>query len=89
MKQLWATKSMQDLVADSDACNLNRSLGTVALTAIGIGAIIGTGIFVLTGLAAAQYAGRGYRPVVRGGGHRLRICWPLLRRVCRHGASLG
>jgi basic amino acid/polyamine antiporter, APA family len=59
MKQLWTTKSMQDLVADSDACNLNRSLGTLALTAIGIGAIIGTGIFVLTGLAAAQYAGPG------------------------------
>ncbi|HVY82934.1 MAG TPA: amino acid permease [Steroidobacteraceae bacterium] len=36
---------------------LNRSLGAGALIAIGIGGIIGTGIFVLTGLAAAQYAG--------------------------------
>ncbi|HEU4626926.1 MAG TPA: amino acid permease [Steroidobacteraceae bacterium] len=36
---------------------LVRSLGPGALIAIGIGGIIGTGIFVLTGLAAAQHAG--------------------------------
>ena len=38
---------------------LKRSLGMFSLTAIGIGAIIGTGIFVLTGLVAARYAGPG------------------------------
>jgi APA family basic amino acid/polyamine antiporter len=36
---------------------LKRSLGALNLTLLGIGAIIGAGIFVLTGSAAAQYAG--------------------------------
>jgi basic amino acid/polyamine antiporter, APA family len=39
--------------------NLERSLGAVNLTAIGIGAIIGAGLFVLTGTAAAEFAGPG------------------------------
>lgn len=37
--------------------SLKRALGPVNLTALGIGAIIGAGIFVLTGHAASQYAG--------------------------------
>jgi basic amino acid/polyamine antiporter, APA family len=37
--------------------SLKRALGPVNLTALGIGAIIGAGIFVLTGQAAAKYAG--------------------------------
>src|ERR1700678_3608330 len=36
---------------------LKRVLGALDLTALGIGAIIGAGIFVLTGVAAARYAG--------------------------------
>ncbi|MCR4434553.1 MAG: amino acid permease [Clostridiales bacterium] len=36
---------------------LSRSMGALDLTALGVGAIIGTGIFVLTGVAAATYAG--------------------------------
>jgi APA family basic amino acid/polyamine antiporter len=36
---------------------LSRSMGALDLTALGIGAIIGTGIFVLTGVASALYAG--------------------------------
>jgi APA family basic amino acid/polyamine antiporter len=39
--------------------SLKRALGPVNLTALGIGAIIGAGIFVLTGQAAAQFAGPG------------------------------
>ena len=57
LKNLLAVKSIQDLAAEGDKGELRRSLGPVALTAIGIGGIIGTGIFVLTGLAAAQHAG--------------------------------
>jgi APA family basic amino acid/polyamine antiporter len=38
---------------------LQRSLGALNLTTIGIGAIIGAGLFVLTGTAAAEYAGPG------------------------------
>src|SRR5580700_5013204 len=37
--------------------SLKRSLGPVSLVSLGVGAIIGAGIFVLTGAAAAQYAG--------------------------------
>ncbi len=48
---------MADLEADSAHAALHRSLGPVALTALGIGGIIGTGIFVLTGIAAAEHAG--------------------------------
>ncbi|MEW5783852.1 MAG: amino acid permease [Bacillota bacterium] len=39
--------------------SLKRRLGAVDLVSMGIGAIIGTGIFVLTGVAAANYAGPG------------------------------
>ena len=54
---IFATIPVADLERDYGNTPLNRSLGPVALTAMGIGGIIGTGIFVLTGLAAAQHAG--------------------------------
>jgi basic amino acid/polyamine antiporter, APA family len=57
LKNLLAVKSVKELEAESAKGELRRSLGPMALTAIGIGGIIGTGIFVLTGLAAAQHAG--------------------------------
>jgi APA family basic amino acid/polyamine antiporter len=58
---LFATKSIEDLKrrAGTDGGHLKRVLGPVDLTALGIGAIIGTGIFVLTGQAAAAHAGPG------------------------------
>jgi len=57
---LWATKSISTLRAEAEATgehSLRRTLGPLNLTALGIGAIIGAGIFVLTGQAAALYAG--------------------------------
>ena len=57
LKNLLAVKPVKDLEAESAKGELRRTLGPTALTAIGIGGIIGTGIFVLTGLAAAQHAG--------------------------------
>ena len=42
---------------DKKEGGLKRAMGALDLTALGIGAIIGTGIFVLTGVASAQYAG--------------------------------
>jgi APA family basic amino acid/polyamine antiporter len=57
LKNLLAVNSVKDLEAESAKGELRRTLGPMALTAIGIGGIIGTGIFVLTGLAAAQHAG--------------------------------
>ena len=57
---LWATKSITSLRAEADSVgekSLRRHLGPWGLTALGIGAIIGAGIFVLTGQAAALHAG--------------------------------
>ncbi|MCK6447411.1 MAG: amino acid permease [Planctomycetes bacterium] len=55
---LFATKRIDQLQADAEhAGGLKRELGAWDLTLLGIGAIIGTGIFVLTGLAAANNAG--------------------------------
>ncbi|MGH9200872.1 MAG: amino acid permease, partial [Vicinamibacterales bacterium] len=56
---LLTTKPIESLVSASDGAQqpLRRVLGPVDLTLLGIGAIIGTGIFVLTGQAAAMYAG--------------------------------
>jgi basic amino acid/polyamine antiporter, APA family len=53
--QLLATKSIDRLLAEAESPEhcLRKTLGPWSLTAIGIGAIIGTGIFVLTGTAAA------------------------------------
>ena len=50
-------KSIASLVADSDAGHLRRVLGPGALVLLGIGAVIGAGIFVLTGTVASQNAG--------------------------------
>lgn len=44
-------------VTSSTSTSLNRVLGAFDLTMLGVGAIVGTGIFVLTGVAAAKYAG--------------------------------
>jgi APA family basic amino acid/polyamine antiporter len=54
---LFATKPIADYQAEASAKHLVRALGIPSLVAFGIGGIIGTGIFVLTGLAAAQHAG--------------------------------
>jgi APA family basic amino acid/polyamine antiporter len=57
---IFATKSMERIKAEAAATgahSLKRVLGPFNLLTLGIGAIIGTGIFVLTGQAAAAYAG--------------------------------
>ncbi|PGM51137.1 MULTISPECIES: amino acid permease [Bacillaceae] len=51
---LFRKKSVSSGLSNS---SLNKVLGAFDLTMLGIGAIIGTGIFVLTGVAAADYAG--------------------------------
>ncbi len=58
MKQIFAKKPLELLLEEMKGENrLRRILGPVALTSLGVGAIIGTGIFVLTGIAAHDKAG--------------------------------
>src|SRR5664280_2913647 len=55
---LLITKPLNQLMTESkETGGLKRSLTALNLTTLGIGAIIGAGIFVLSGQAAAQYAG--------------------------------
>jgi basic amino acid/polyamine antiporter, APA family len=54
---LLSKKRLEELQAEAERGLLRRSLGPWNLTALGIGSIIGTGIFVLTGTAASQNAG--------------------------------
>lgn len=55
---MWRVKPLDAILATAEKKSLHRSLGPFQLTMLGIGAIIGTGIFVLTA-EAAQKAGPG------------------------------
>ncbi|HXW69590.1 MAG TPA: amino acid permease [Dissulfurispiraceae bacterium] len=59
MKRLFLKKKLSELTIEAfeEKHGLKRSLGPVSLVLLGIGVIIGAGIFVLTGHAAAQIAG--------------------------------
>ncbi|MBE7545210.1 MAG: amino acid permease [Bryobacteraceae bacterium] len=55
---LFATKPLSRIMAESEGeHSLKRTLGPMQLVALGIGAIIGAGLFSLTGIAAAHHAG--------------------------------
>jgi APA family basic amino acid/polyamine antiporter len=61
MANIWARKPMNMLLAEAGESgdrSLHRTLGPFQLTALGVGAVIGAGIFVLSGLGA-HYAGPG------------------------------
>ncbi len=57
MSKIWTKKPMSAFEADMKNSQLKKVLGKWSLTAIGIGAIIGGGIFVLTGTGAYYHAG--------------------------------
>src|SRR5919204_3913958 len=58
MNQLFATKSLNQLLSEeAGEGRLRRILAPVQLTSLGVGAIIGTGIFILTGVAAHDRTG--------------------------------
>ena len=59
MNPLFARKTITQLQAEAkeQEAGLHRALSAFNLTTLGVGAIIGAGIFVLTGVAAAKYAG--------------------------------
>src|SRR4030095_9384050 len=57
-RQMFARRSLESLLSDMEGDNrLKRALGPVSLTALGIGAVIGAGIFAATGAAAKDVAG--------------------------------
>jgi basic amino acid/polyamine antiporter, APA family len=61
MANIWARKPLNMLLAEAEETgehSLKRTLGPFQLTALGVGAVIGAGIFVLSGLGA-HYAGPG------------------------------
>ena len=57
MAGIFRRKSVEQIQAEHEHGELKRSLGALNLVLLGIGCIIGTGIFVLTGRAAAEFSG--------------------------------
>jgi APA family basic amino acid/polyamine antiporter len=78
LNQLWRTKSLDDMMAETreEGHQLKKALGPWNLIALGIGAIIGAGIFATIGTAAA---GDGSRP---GAGPALMLSFVLTAIVC-------
>ncbi|MFI4973304.1 MAG: APC family permease [Caulobacterales bacterium] len=59
LARIFQRKSVEQIQAEHEHGELKRTLGALNLVLLGIGCIIGTGIFVLTGHAAAEWAGPG------------------------------
>jgi APA family basic amino acid/polyamine antiporter len=57
LKSIFRTKSIESIIEGSKNNSLKKTLGAFDLIMIAIGCTIGTGIFVLTGIGAAKYAG--------------------------------
>src|SRR5213083_1384817 len=78
LNQLWRTKSLDELMAETreEGHQLKKALGPWNLVALGIGAIIGAGIFAAIGTAAA---GDAQRP---GAGPALVLSFVLTAVVC-------
>ncbi|MFA5805245.1 MAG: amino acid permease [Melioribacteraceae bacterium] len=55
--QLWQRKPVEHFEIEMKESKLKRVLGKWGLTSLGVGAIIGAGIFVMTGVGAKEYAG--------------------------------
>ena len=56
---LFRTKPLSSLTEDSQQQKLKKNLGALDMVFLGVGCIIGTGIFIFTGVVAAKYAGPG------------------------------
>ena len=81
LRDIFARKSVEQMHAEHEHGELKKSLGATNLVLLGIGCIIGTGIFVLTGRAAAQFAGPAHHDLVRHHRHAVRARRALLRRA--------
>src|SRR6266849_2994858 len=78
LNQLWRTKSLDELTAETreEGHQLKKALGPWHLVALGIGAIIGAGIFATIGTAAAGEPGR------PGAGPSLMLSFVITAVVC-------
>ncbi len=54
---IFRTKSISEYMSDASKTHFNKALGPLDVVFMGVGIIVGTGIFVLPGVAAAKYAG--------------------------------
>src|SRR5438093_12795187 len=79
--QLFAKKSIDKLISDSERpeTRLKKTLGPVALTSLGIGAVIGSGIFTVVGTAIAGQQFNA-KSIVNA---------PLLDYLIHHSATFG
>ena len=85
-KHIFAKKDLEMLLAEmAGEHRLHRVLGPVALTSLGVGCIIGAGIFVMTGVAAADYAGPAIVISFAIAGLGCALAALVLRRVRRDG----
>jgi len=76
-------------IPENAETGLKRALGPFHLITLGIGAIIGAGIFVLTGHAAAQFAGPGRGDQLCHCGAGLPVRRSVLQRICQHDPGGG
>ena len=56
-RKIFSKKPINDLLSSNADKSLKRSIGPVGLILLGLGSIIGAGIFIVTGVAAANYSG--------------------------------
>ena len=68
-------------IAAEAETGMRRTLGAASLVTLGIGAIVGAGLFSLTGIAAADYAGPAVVLSFVIAAHRLRLHRPVLQRA--------
>ena len=80
---IFRTKSVEESILETDepGHRLKRNLSALDLTVFGVGVIVGTGIFVLTGQQAAPQRRPGDRALVPARRRRVRARRPVLRRV--------
>ena len=89
-RELFVTRDVSALMEEthSKGEELRRSIGAFGLTALGVGAIIGTGIFVVIGKGAAV-AGPGAGDLLCAGRGDLHLLGALVRRAVVQRAGLG